>query len=178
GQGVPAQAVKVLRRAHLKYEGTDTALVVTLGSLADMQAQFEAAYRKQFSFLMPGKALIAEAVSVEALAAGQTIAEQPAPAKPAGAPAAKGRTFTGGAWHAAPLYRREHLAPGQRIDGPAIIAEANATTVVEPEWRASVTPLNHLVLERVVQRKSARAIGTQVDPVMLEIFNNLYMSIA
>ncbi len=177
-QGVPAAAVKALRRAHLKYEGTDTALVVTLGSLADMQAQFEAAYRKQFSFLMPGKALVAEAVSVEALAAGQAIAEHPAPPKPAGAPAETVRIFSGGAWRAAPLYRREDLAPGQRIDGPAIIAEANATTVVEPEWRASVTALDHLVLERVVQRKNAAAIGTQVDPVMLEIFNNLYMSIA
>jgi 5-oxoprolinase (ATP-hydrolysing) len=177
-QGVPAAAVKVLRRAHLKYEGTDTALVVTLGSLADMQAQFEAAYRKQFSFLMPGKALVAEAVSVEALAAGQAIAEHPAPPKPAGAPAETVRIFSGGAWRAAPLYKREDLAPGQRIDGPAVIAEANATTVVEPEWRASVTALDHLVLERAVQRKNATAIGTRVDPVMLEIFNNLYMSIA
>src|SRR6185436_2249526 len=177
-QGVPAAAVKVLRRAHLKYEGTDTALVVTLGSLAEMQAQFEAAYRKQFSFLMPGKALVAEAVSVEALAAGQAIAEHAAPPKPAGAPAETVRIFTGGTWRAAPLYRREALAPGQRVDGPAIIAEANATTVVEPEWRASVTPLDHLVLERIKPRKSHRAIGTQVDPVMLEIFNNLYMSIA
>src|SRR6185369_5849682 len=160
------------------YEGTDTALVVTLGSLAEMQAQFEAAYRKQFSFLMPGKALVAEAVSVEALAAGQAIAEHAAPPKPAGAPAEPVRIFTGGTWRAAPLYRREALAPGQRVDGPAIIAEANATTVVEPEWRASVTPLDHLVLERIKPRKSHRAIGTQVDPVMLEIFNNLYMSIA
>ncbi|HEY1287734.1 MAG TPA: hydantoinase B/oxoprolinase family protein [Burkholderiales bacterium] len=177
-QGVPAAAVKVLRRAHLKYEGTDTALQVTLAPLAEMQAQFEAAYRKQFSFLMPGKALIAEAVSVEALAAGQAMAEPPAPAKPPGAPAETVRIFTGGAWRAAPLYRREDLAPGQRIDGPAIIAEANATTVVEPEWRAAVTALDHLVLERSVPRKNTAAIGTDVDPVMLEIFNNLYMSIA
>jgi 5-oxoprolinase (ATP-hydrolysing) len=86
--------------------------------------------------------------------------------------------FTGARWHEAPLYRREDLAPGQRVDGPAILAEANATTVVEPEWRASVTPLNHLVLERVRPRAGRVALGTQVDPVMLEIFNNLYMSIA
>jgi 5-oxoprolinase (ATP-hydrolysing) len=177
-QGVSPAAVSLLRRAHLKYEGTDTALVVTLGPLPDMVRQFEAAYRKQFSFLMPGKALVAEAVSVEAIAAGESIAEQRAAHKPAGKPAETVRIFTGGRWHPAPLYRREELAPGQRIDGPAIIAEANATTVVEPEWRAGVTPLDHLVLERAVDRKSAVAIGTQVDPVMLEIFNNLYMSIA
>jgi 5-oxoprolinase (ATP-hydrolysing) len=177
-QGVSPAAVTVVRRAHLKYEGTDTALVVQLAPLAEMVHQFEAAYRKQFSFLMPARALVAEAVSVEAIAAGESIVEQRAAQKPAGKPAEKVRIFAGGRWHAAPLYRRDELAPGQRIDGPAIIAEANATTVVEPEWRASVSPLDHLVLERVLERKSAAAIGTRVDPVMLEIFNNLYMSIA
>ena len=88
------------------------------------------------------------------------------------------RMFTGGRWHEAPLYRREELGPGSRIDGPAIIAEANATTVVEPEWHATITTLNHLVLERSTPRKTRAAVGTTVDPVMLEIFNNLYMSIA
>jgi 5-oxoprolinase (ATP-hydrolysing) len=178
-QGVASAAVTVLRRAHLKYEGTDTALVVPLGPIADMVGQFEAAYRKQFSFLMPGKALIAEAVSVEAIAAGEPIAETPPPeAKAPGKALEKLRMFSAGRWHEAPLYRREDLASGQRIEGPAIIAEANATTVVEPEWRASVTPLNHLLLERALPRRADTAIGTQVDPVMLEIFNNLYMSIA
>ena len=86
--------------------------------------------------------------------------------------------FTGGTWRDTPVYRREELVPGARLDGPAIIAEANATTVVEPGWRAEVTRLNHLVLERVVARERRTALGTQADPVMLEIFNNLYMSIA
>jgi 5-oxoprolinase (ATP-hydrolysing) len=144
-----------------------------------MVGQFEAAYRKQFSFLMPGKTLIAEAVSVEAIAAGEPIAETPAPeAKAPGKALETVRMFSAGRWHEAPLYRREDLAGGQRIEGPAIIAEANATTVVEPQWRATVTERNHLVLERVVPRRTAVAIGTRVDPVMLEIFNNLYMSIA
>jgi 5-oxoprolinase (ATP-hydrolysing) len=177
-QGVPAQRIAVLRRAHLKYEGTDTALIVTLGPIADMVAQFEAAYRKQFSFLMPGRPLIAEAVSVEAIAAGEAIVEERVATKPAAAPVEAVRMFTGGRWHEAPLYRREDLGAGMRIDGPAIIAEANATTVIEPEWAAEVTPLNHLVLLRTVPRKQQHAIGTAVDPVMLEIFNNLYMSIA
>jgi 5-oxoprolinase (ATP-hydrolysing) len=88
------------------------------------------------------------------------------------------RFFSGGTWQEAPLYRREDLGPGQRVDGPAIIAEQNATTVVEPEWRASVTAMDHLVLERTTPKRRSAAIGTSVDPVMLEIFNNLYMSIA
>jgi len=177
-QGVPADKVRVLRRAHLKYEGTDTALVVTLDSPSQMRRQFEEAYRKQFSFLMPGRPLIAEAVSVEAAAAGEPINEQVVSKKEKPDPAEIVRMFTGGHWHEAALYRREDLGAGSAIDGPAIIAEANATTVVEPEWRASVTRLNHLVLERVTPRKTRIALGTSVDPVMLEIFNNLYMSIA
>src|SRR5947207_12375044 len=143
-----------------------------------MVAEFEAAYRKQFSFLMPGRALVAEAVSVEAIAPGEAPKEQPAQRRAAAGAVQKVRMFTGGRWHEAPLYRRDDLGAGQRIDGPAIIAEANATTVVEPEWRASVTSLDHLVLERNVPRKNQTAVGTSVDPVMLEIFNNLFMSIA
>ena len=176
-QGVPAAGVSVKRSAHLKYEGTDTALIVPLGPVADMTREFEAAYRKQFSFLMPGKPLVAEAVSVEAISGGETFQEKPIGEKNA-IPAESIRMFTAGRWHDAPLYRREALGAGSRVEGPAIIAEANATTVVEPEWAASVTPLNHLVLERTRPRAGETAIGTRVDPVMLEIFNNLYMSIA
>ena len=177
-QGVAAGRIRVVKRVHLKYEGTDTALAVALGPPPGMVAQFEAAYRKQFSFLMPGKALIAEAVSVEAIAGGDSPQERFQARKEEADPVDRVRMFCGGAWHEAPLFRREDLGIGQRIDGPAIIAEANATTVVEPEWRATVTPLNHLVLERATQRKAGTAVGTKVDPVMLEIFNNLYMSIA
>jgi len=178
-QGVPAGKVAISTRVHLKYEGTDTALLIPLGTVDEMTASFEAAYRKQFSFLMPGKALIAEAISVEAVGGGEVFAEKPAPGgRPHAAPAETVRMFSGGRWHDTPVYRREDLAPGQRVDGPAIIAEANATTVVEPEWRAEVTPLNHLLLGRVSPRQNRVAIGTSVDPVMLEIFNNLYMSIA
>jgi 5-oxoprolinase (ATP-hydrolysing) len=182
-QGVDAQRVRVLRRVHLKYEGTDTALIVPFGSIDDMKSAFESAYRKQFSFLMPGKGLIVEAVSVEALSAGESF-------RPFSEEHGKGaidikakaetqvKMFTGGKWHETPLYRRELLAPGAKVAGPAIIAEANATTVVEPGWQAEVTKLDHLVLERVVPRDKRVAIGTEADPVMLEFFNNLYMSIA
>ncbi len=180
-QGVDGAGIRVLRRVHLKYEGTDTALIVAFGSAEEMKQQFELAYQKQFSFLMPGKALVVEAVSVEALASG--MSDRPAAAAASGAkpdaqPVASVRMFTGGRWHATPLFRREDLAIGQKVAGPAIIAEANATTVVEPGWRAQVTRLDHLLLERVVPRDKRVALGTEADPVMLEIFNNLYMSIA
>ena len=177
-QGIGADRVHVVRRVHLKYEGTDTALMVNLGASADMLRDFEAAYRKQFSFLMPGRPLIAEAISVEAIAVGQVHQEKPVAPRGEAKVAERVRMFSGGRWHGAPLFRREDLGPGNTVDGPAIIAEANATTVVEPEWRATVTGLDHLVLERVTPRRTASAVGTRVDPVMLEIFNNLYMSIA
>ena len=177
-QGVPNERIRIEKRAHLKYDGTDTALAVRLADRVQMLAEFEAAYRKQFSFLMPGRALVAEAISVEAIAPGDAPKEQPAQRRKPAPPVQKVRMFTGGKWCEAPLYRREELGVGQHIEGPAIIAEANATTVVEPEWRAAVTGLDHLVLERTKPRVSAAAIGTKVDPVRLEIFNNLFMSIA
>ncbi len=178
-QGVEEVRIRVVRRVHLKYEGTDTALVVAFGPRADMVARFEEAYRQQYSFLMQGKVLIVEAVSAEAIGASETKAEAgAAPTLAAVTEAGRVRMYGGGRWHDTPVYRRDELGAGSRLDGPAIIAEANATTVVEPGWRAEVTSANHLVLERVVARETQVAIGTEADPVMLEIFNNLYMSIA
>ncbi len=177
-QGADPRRIVLRTRVHLKYEGTDTALAVPFGTIADMARAFEAAYRRQFSFLMPGKPLIAEAVSVEAAVAGEVFQEWSPPETSRANPASTVRMFSGGRWHDAPLYRREELSPGAVLTGPAIIAEANATTVVEPGWEAKVTSMNHLVLERREERPRPPAIGTGADPVMLEIFNNLFMSIA
>ncbi len=180
-QGVSEDRIEVMRRVHLRYQGTDSALVVHFGSHAEMVERFEAAYRSRYSFLMPQRALVAEAVSVEAIGHSEPPLEAaPAAASRAGRPSAADQVdmFSGGTWHRTPLFVREALHPGDTLDGPAIIAEQNATTVVEPGWRAQVTPLDHLVLERVSERPLRVAIGTSVDPVMLEVFNNLFMSIA
>ena len=180
-QGVLPARIDVLRRVHLRYEGTDSAIVVADGKRAALRAQFEAAYRRRFSFLMPGKALVVEAVSVEALGRSDAPPEQPLDAAARGAaPSAfeTVRMYADGAWRDTGVYRRQDIARGDVIDGPAIIAEANATTVVEAGWRAEVTAYGHLVLRRVQALPERHAIGTTVDPVMLEIFNNLFMSIA
>jgi 5-oxoprolinase (ATP-hydrolysing) len=174
------------KRAHLKYEGTDTALAVPLGPVETMRAEFERLYAQRFSFLMPQRSLVVEAVSVEAVGGGASVsaaqaAQTPAPGGPAqGSPKPVGRVemVSGGARHDTAIYVREELAAGARIAGPAIIAERNATTVVEPGWEARVTGPGHLVLERVVPREVRYAVGTGADPVMLEVFNNLFMSIA
>jgi 5-oxoprolinase (ATP-hydrolysing) len=168
------------RRVHVRYQGSDAALVVPFGSLEQMQAAFETAYRQRFSFLMAGRALVVEAVSVEAQLAGDAPAE---PLLPLGAPRPGPvretvTMYCEGAWHQAALVVREDLRPGDRIAGPAIVAERNATTVLEPGWEARLTARDHLVLERRLPRAAAHAAGTTVDPVLLEVFNNLFMNIA
>jgi len=179
-QGVGRGAIHTHRRVHLRYEGTDSALVVPAGTSAEIESAFEAAYRQRFAFLMKERALVVEAVSVEAVGAGDAPAEAvQALLAPAAAPAAETvKLFSGGRWWDAALVVREQARPGLFVDGPAVIAEKNATTVVEPGWRARVSALDHLVLERVLPREQRRAIGTTVDPVMLEVFNNLFMNIA
>ncbi|MCK9687626.1 hydantoinase B/oxoprolinase family protein [Scleromatobacter humisilvae] len=181
-QGAGSGELRVMRRAHVRYAGTDSALVVDFGdgSVATLSAGFEAAYRRRYAFLMEGRGLIVEAVSVEAIAAGDAPAEpRVAAIEPTQAPVTETvRMYTEGQWHDAALVVRETLRPGHLVDGPAIIAEKNATTVVEPGWRARVTELDHLVLQRTAPRAKKVAIGTSVDPVMLEVFNNAFMNIA
>ncbi len=180
-QGVGDERIDVVKRVHLRYEGTDSALVVDFADTAAMQAAFESAYKRRFSFLMPARALIVEAVSVEALgrseAPPETIVAQ-AERDCELAAFATVPMFGAGEWQNTGVYRRADLRPGDLIPGPAIVAEDNATTVVESGWQAEVTPYNHLVLKRVQALPERRAIGTTADPVMLEIFNNLFMSIA
>jgi 5-oxoprolinase (ATP-hydrolysing) len=185
GSGAPGAGVAVHRRVHVRYEGSDAALVVPFGDLPAIVAAFEAAYRQRFAFLLQGKALIAEAVSVEAVLAGDAPAERTLPLHgPRTVPRRDTvRMFTVGldgapAWHDAALVVREDLRAGDVLQGPAVIAEKNATTVVEPGWQAHLTALDHLVLERCVPRAERHAAGTTADPVLLEVFNHLFMNIA
>ncbi|MFC4278242.1 hydantoinase B/oxoprolinase family protein [Achromobacter aloeverae] len=179
-QHVADADITVQRRLHLKYRGTDTALEVPFASLAGVRADFEAAYRQRYSFLMPGRDLVVETISVAATGGGAAAIETPVAPHADAVPRVRQvvRMYSAGAWHDTPLYVRADMGPGHVIAGPAIISEQNQTTVVEAGWQAEVTPLDHLVLKRVAQRPQRRAIGTQADPVMLEVFNNLFMSIA
>ena len=179
-QEVSAGAVTLHRRVHVRYEGSDAALVVPFGDLAAIQAGFEAAYRQRFAFLMQGKGLMVEAVSVEAVVASDAPTEQRFEAHPPREVPRREtvRMFAAGQWLDAALVVREDLRPGDVIQGPAIIAEKNATTVVEPGWEAELTAFDHLVLERRVARAVTYAAGTQAHPVLLEVFNNLFMNIA
>jgi 5-oxoprolinase (ATP-hydrolysing) len=178
-QGVTGENIKLHARAHIKYAGTDSTLTVAWGSAASMQQAFIDLYLQRYSFLMPERALVIEAVSVEAVGSSAGVTETAAAisASEEAAAVARAQMYSNGAWHEVPVYQRETLAPGHNITGPAIIAEANATTVIEPGWQAEVTTRHDLLLSRREPRSAAQA-GTEVDPVMLEVFNNLYMSIA
>jgi len=178
-------AIELHERVHVRYEGSDSALVVSMGNLAEITSRFEQAYRQRFAFLMTGKALMVEAVSVEAVIKGDASVEVPhalnavrdVPKR------ATVKMYSAGSdgesrWWDAGLFVREDLRIGDVIAGPAIIAEKNATTVVEPGWQAQVTALDHLLLNRVEVRQTKHAAGTTVDPVLLEVFNNLFMNIA
>jgi 5-oxoprolinase (ATP-hydrolysing) len=231
-QGVAVDAIELRRQLLVRYQGTDTALVVPLAAAAaaiaadggvgndpgaDVDAdigadaaaaagagngaaaavrgdpeaeaaalldairgQFEAGYRQRFAFLMPGRSLVIEAVTVEAVGAGERFSAAAATAEPAAfspRPDALVRMHSG-AWADAGLYRREALAAGATIDGPAVLAEKNATTVVEPGWQARLRGDGAIDLKRVQPRPTQHAIGTDADPVMLEVFNNLFMNIA
>ncbi len=191
--GARTNEVTMHRRVHVRYQGSDAALVVPFvpvpafaqGEDATAQATavragFEAAYRQRFAFLMEGRGLVVEAVSVEAVAAGESPAE---PVQALHPPREVPRrdtvpVYSGGAWHDAALVVRADMRPGDTLPGPAIIAEQNATTVVEPGWVATVTARDHLVLDRRTARAVVFAAGTTADPVLLEVFNNLFMNIA
>jgi 5-oxoprolinase (ATP-hydrolysing) len=242
GQGVPAAKIKVIVRAHIRYAGTDTPLIVEAGTLAlsrrgtgspssppplrgrsaaagrreggkrqalhsprtplpnpppqggrepaaasltlvpleKMKSAFEKAHKARFGFIDRTKQLVVEAVSVEAVGGGAKFRERTLKKtrQKVPSPARTTQFYSGGAMQKAAVYTREQLSPGHKVKGPAIIIEPHQTIVLEDGWRAEITAKNHLVLQRVVPLARARAVGTKADPIMLEVFNNLFMSIA
>jgi len=192
-QGVPEADISIERRVALKYEGTDSTLQLPVVSdAATLSAAFLEQYRVRYGFLMPERRLVIESISAEAVGASErglegrrsgfspTTGQSRAEARPtAPAPTSASRpVFFENQWHDTPFIERDALQPGDTIPGPAVIRERNTTIVIDPGWRAEVTTLNHLILRRVQPLQRASAIGTRVDPVLLEVFNNLFMSIA
>ncbi|WP_309058689.1 hydantoinase B/oxoprolinase family protein [Streptomyces sp.] len=180
-EDVPEERIEVTRRAQLRYDGTDTTLTVELTEPDTMRHAFEERHRATYSFTLD-RPIVVEALSVEATGITDppdlsALAPREHPSEGSTAVPRTVRLHTGGAWRDVPLHRREDLPPGETVTGPAIIAEAGATTVVDDGWRAATTRDGHLVMERVAVTQSSD-LGTKVDPVLLEVFNNLFMSIA
>jgi 5-oxoprolinase (ATP-hydrolysing) len=184
-QGEALQRLSVERRVLLRYAGTEAALPVDLPREAEVAAltqAFTQAHRTRFGFATPERPLVAEAVTVAATEAGEAIAEPVLPPRAGqGGPEPVDRVemFSGGAAHPTPVFDHAALLAGDRIAGPALIREANATTVVEPGWAAEMTAQAHLLLRRTTPRPGrVAADAARPDPVLLELFNNLFMSIA
>ncbi|GGD07407.1 5-oxoprolinase [Pyruvatibacter mobilis] len=183
-QGVAPAHIRLEPTVHARYAGTDTTLEVPFGDARAIRATFEEAHRARFGFMSPGQEIILEAAAQEAIGAeprpeehearttGDTGDARPAPARETS------RVFMDGQWRDAPVVLRDDATPGTCVTGPAILIEPHQTIIIEPGWRADVTPRNHVVLTRTEAKARARAIGTEADPVMLEVFNNLYMSVA
>jgi len=176
-----AGGVQATRSVHLHYAGTEAALPVPLTDLPGTLAAFTDAHRARFGFATPDRAVIAETVAVEATAAGEAVDEPPLAARDDGGPDPIDHVsmWSGGAEHRAPVFDRTDLRAGDRLPGPALVREANATTVVEPGWTAEVTARNHMLLRRTspLPHRSA-ADASRPDPVLLELFNNLFMNVA
>ena len=180
GQGVPAKDLKVHVRAHIRYAGTDTALVVKAGSLAAMKSGFEKAHKAQFGFIDRKKDLVIEAVSVEAVGGGAKFREKKGKTTRAKLPKPARRTkfFSAANGTTPPSSRATSLSRGTRSKVRPSSSSRTRPSWSSPAGRPTITAKNHLVLTRVVKLKRTTAIGTKADPIMLEVFNNLFMSIA
>ncbi|MBZ9773487.1 hydantoinase B/oxoprolinase family protein [Mesorhizobium sp. CO1-1-8] len=181
-QGIGEDTVATKPVLHIRYDGTDTTLPVNFETDSIFQARrdFEIAHKAQFGFVYDDKPMIVETVGVEGTDTGGTGRDESESQTEdlAVSPSQTREIFTEGEWRTSPIFRREALKPGNRVAGPALIIESNQTIVVEPGWQAEITARNHGLLRRVEKKRRQAALGTEADPVMLEVFNNLFMSIA
>jgi 5-oxoprolinase (ATP-hydrolysing) len=180
-QGAEPERLSARRTLHLRYTGAEGALVIGLGSLEQMAREFTEAHRQRFGFATPERPITVEAIAVEVVAPGETVREEHRATHAKGQPAPIERVemWSGGAAHDTPVYDREALWADQRIAGPALIRESLSTVVIEPGWIAEVTERNHLIL-RLMEAPETGAVTSlgRADPVLLELFNNLFMNIA
>jgi len=179
-QYVDGGDVEIKQRVHVRYQGSDTALIVPFSDLTSIKASFEHAYKQQFSFLMTENALIVEAVSAEVVLKTSVMQEpdQPLTSNRIVEVDETVDVYMSGHWQQAALLRRDGLQAGDVIPGPAILIENNSTTVIEPSWTASITEKHHVLLQKQAVLAPAERVSLQADPVMLEVFNNLFMNIA
>ncbi len=185
-QGVARAAIKMQLSAHLRYEGSDTALIVTFparrgaAAIAALRRSFERLHKSRFGFIDPTKRLVIAAIGAEAAGGGARLAERARPLTEAKRPKPlrSSQFFSNGQWRKARVFAREQLGAGHSVIGPALIVEPHQTIVIEEGWRADITRRNHVILTRYRKIAKRKAAGANVDPIMLEIFNNRFMSIA
>ena len=178
-QGVPERTIETRVTAHLRYESGEVALPIAWGLAEELAKAFEAEHQRRFGFTDPGRAILLAKISAEAV--GRDEEPQVAGAnlpteKPK--PVATAALRAGGKTHHARVFDRNSLPAGFMVDGTALIIESGATTFVDAAWRATLNVHGDLVLERAEAPAPQTAFATNVDPVLLEIFNNRFMGVA
>ncbi len=178
-QGLNDSDITLYKRVHIRYEGSHQALVVPLGTPREMIDGFEKEHQSRFGFIAQNRLLRIEAISVEAVGSTGAINDDAMEAF-AGTvgPIDHVSMYCEGDWSTVPLFDRDQMSVESTVNGPAIIIETTGTNIVEPGWSGSINAFGHLILERTTQRRQQRAVGTAADPIMLEVFNNLFMNIA
>lgn len=181
-QGMAADSIRLSQRVHLRYSGTDSPLVVAFDSLAAMVEEFEMLHRRSYGFVMADRGLIVETAAVEAVASAGTLdnTNLSRTNRNSSTAVATVSVYSKGRWYPTPVYRRETLPADVSIPGPALIVEATGTNVIEAGWTGCLSPEGYLVLQRRSQVPAAEeaAAESAPDPVRLEIFNNLFRSVA
>ena len=180
-QEISEKFLSTVEKVHLRYEGTDSALLVSLNSVSAMQKEFEQAHRQQFGFIAKQRSLVIEAVSVETIGVSESVLDPELPLLDSNTKVDardQVRMYVNGDWQDLALYTRDDIQPGQKLRGPALISETTGTIVLEDGWQAHLNSHNHLILKRYKSRPRQEVAGTLADPVLLEVFNNLFMSIA
>ena len=180
-QGVPEADIELQTTLHLKVKGTDTSLPISFTDEAAMRTAFTTAHKARFGFSPGDSPLVIETVSVEAIGAATDLSEPELETISRGEDyetALTAPVYFNGGWHDARFIKRETLRPGDTLTGPAVLVEPHTSIAIEPGWRARITAHNHVEMVRYEAKARDHAIGTKADPVMLEVFNNLYMSIA
>ena len=169
--------VSAQHRIHLRYDGSHQSIGVALGTIENARKDFEKLHKQRYGFISPDRAILIEMLSVEATGGGGADVAAHLPSGD-GTPTAHIPMYCDNAWRNVPIYARENLDPTNTVAGPAVITEATGTNVIESGWVARVDALGNLILERHVAKARESAAGTDVDPVLLEVFNNLFMSVA
>ena len=180
-QGVNEIDITVMRSVYVRYGGTDSTLTIPYDTASNMERRFEENHLKQFGFIQENKALFVEAVSIEASGGATTINETRIAKQAREDDILLEETvdmYSGGNWTSIPVFRRNQLRQGQDIYGPALIVEENATTVVEKDWNAHISPLEHLILSRPIKTTAKESLAIEANPVRVEIFNSWFMSVA
>ena len=179
-QGIENSSIKLVKLAFLHYQGSHQNLEINFDTVEKMREAFEQEHKKRFGFFVDGRTIFVEMLTVEAI--GKTtdnikflnVSSQSKVA----APIAHKTMYVDNNKNSVPIYKRSDLKIEQKVIGPAIISEATGTNVIERGWLGSLDKYYNLILSRAEEKKSEKGLGTSVDVVMLEVFNNLFMNIA